>query len=160
MAKGDTKDVAKAKAAVASKRKSDFAKAGKTPKQGMKARASQEKSASKIMKNVARDKGNKAQNDILRRGVTGTPPKNTQGRNFETKSGKMVNAPKQSTTDVFKNKTSSYYPVSKKGGNTNSPVKPSVASKANAKNKMKAQGAKSMSSPTDRYGRSTRPRGK
>jgi hypothetical protein len=152
MAKGDKKDVASAKSA-ANKRKENFAKIGKTPKQGLKARASQEKSASKIMKNVARDKGNKAQNDILRRGVTGTPPKDTQGRNFKTESGKMVNAPKQSSTDVFKNKAGSYYPVSKKGGNTNSPVKPSVASKANAKNKMKAQGAKIGSSATSGYGR-------
>jgi hypothetical protein len=148
MAKADKKDVASAKKAVSSKRKSDFAKIAKTPKQGLKQRASQEKAASKIMKNVARDKGNKAQNDILRRGVTGTPPKDTQGRNFKTESGKMVNAPKQSTTDVFKNPAGTYYPVSKRGGNTNSPVKPSVATKTGAKNKMKAQGAKSMLSPT------------
>lgn len=137
MAKGDKKDVASAKKTV-NERKSNFAKVGKTPKQGLKARTSQEKSVSKVMKNVARDKGNKAQNDILRRGVTGTPPKNTQGRNFKTESGKMVNAPKQSTTDVFKNKLGSYSPVSKKGGNTNSPVKPSVP------NKVKVQG-KAMS---------------
>ncbi len=41
---------------------------------------------------------------------------------------------------------------------TNSPTKPSVASKANAKNKMKAQGAKSMSAPTSGYGKSTKPK--
>lgn len=156
MAKGDKKDVASAKSAV-NKRKSDFAKIAKTPKQGLKASAKTQKSISQIMKNVAKDKGNKAQNDIIRRGVTGTPPKNTQGRNFKTESGKMVNAPRNSTTDVFKNPAGTYYPVSKKGGNTNSPVKPSVASKANAKNKMKAN-PKSMSSPTSGYGKSTKPK--
>ena len=45
-----------------------------------------------------------------------------------------------------------------KSAKTNSPVKPSVASKANAKNKVKAQGAKSMSSPTSGYGKSTKPK--
>ena len=72
----------------------------------------------------------------------------------------MVNAPKNSTGDIFKkgNELGSYYPTSKKGGNTNSPVKPSVASKANAKNKVKAQGAKSMSSPTSGYGKATKPK--
>ena len=34
---------------------------------------------------------------------------------------------------------------------TNSPTKPSVASKVNAKNKMKAQGARAMSGPTSGY---------
>jgi len=33
---------------------------------------------------------------------------------------------------------------------------PSVASKANAKNKIKAQGAKSMSAPTSGYGKTTK----
>lgn len=45
--------------------------------------------------------------------------------------------------------TSSGYKTTK----SNSATKPSVASKANAKNKMKAQGAKTMSSPTSGYGR-------
>ena len=43
---------------------------------------------------------------------------------------------------------------------TNSAKMPSVATKANAKNKVKAQGAKSMSSPTSGYGKSTKPKGK
>jgi hypothetical protein len=152
MAKGDKKDVASAKKAV-NERKTNFAKIGKTPKQGLKARAKVEKTTSKVMKNVARDKGNKGQNEILRGGILRVSSKKTQGRNFKTESGKMVNAPRNSTTDIFKkgNELGSWYPTSKKGGNTNSPVKPSVASKANAKNKMKAQGAKINSSATSGY---------
>jgi hypothetical protein len=37
---------------------------------------------------------------------------------------------------------------------------PKAAAKRGIRGKLKAQGAKSMSAPTDRYGRSTRPRGK
>jgi hypothetical protein len=47
-----------------------------------------------------------------------------------------------------------------KAANSVSATKPSVASKANAKNKMKAQGAKVMSSPTSGYGKSTKPKGR
>ena len=39
---------------------------------------------------------------------------------------------------------------------SNSAKMPSVASKANAKNKMKAQGAKSMGAPTSGYGKTTK----
>lgn len=49
--------------------------------------------------------------------------------------------------------TSSGYKVTK----TNSAKMPSVASKANAKNKIKAN-PKAMSSPTSGYGKSTKPR--
>ena len=161
MAKGDKQEVARAKKAV-NKRKENFAKIGKTPKQGLQARVKAEKIDSQMMKNVARDKGNKLTNKILRGGILRVSSEKTQGRNFKTESGKMVNAPKGSTGDIFKkgNELGSWYPTSKKGGNTNSPVKPSVASKANAKNKMKAQGAKIMGSPTSGYGKSTKPKGK
>lgn len=50
--------------------------------------------------------------------------------------------------------------AAKKAPKSVSAKMPSVASKANAKNKMKAQGAKSMSSPTSGYGKSTKPKGK
>lgn len=43
---------------------------------------------------------------------------------------------------------------------TSAASKQSAASKAGAKNKMKAQGAKSMGSPTSGYGKSTKPKGK
>jgi hypothetical protein len=50
--------------------------------------------------------------------------------------------------------TSSGYKLAK----TNSATKPSVATKQNAKNKMKAQGAKAMGAPTSGYGKSTKPK--
>jgi len=45
-----------------------------------------------------------------------------------------------------------------KAANTNSARQPSVAVKTGVKNKMKAQGAKSMSAPTSGYGKSTKPK--
>lgn len=41
---------------------------------------------------------------------------------------------------------------------TNSPTQPSMPVKQGVKNKLKAQGAKSMSGPTSGYGKSTRPK--
>jgi hypothetical protein len=41
---------------------------------------------------------------------------------------------------------------------TNSATKPSMPVKTGVKNKMKAQGAKSMSAPTSGYGKSTKPK--
>ena len=46
--------------------------------------------------------------------------------------------------------------AAKKAPKSVSAKMPSVASKANAKNKVKAQGAKSMSSPTSGYGKTTK----
>jgi hypothetical protein len=45
-----------------------------------------------------------------------------------------------------------------RAANSVSATKPSVASKVNAKNKMKAQGAKAMGAPTSGYGKSTKPK--
>lgn len=52
--------------------------------------------------------------------------------------------------------TSSGFKVTK----TNSARKPSMPVKQGVKNKMKAQGAKSMSGPTSGYGKSTKPKGR
>jgi hypothetical protein len=46
------------------------------------------------------------------------------------------------------------------GSGSVSARKPSMPVKTGVKNKVKAQGAKAMSSPTSGYGKSTRPRGK
>ena len=97
----------------------------------------------------AKAKTLRAMNDYYYLGI---PPKNKSNRKV-TKTIKLE--VKQGVKNAVKNNEIT---LSKK-----SPIsarKPSVASKANAKNKMKAQGAKAMSSPTSGYGKSTRPRGK
>ena len=68
---------------------------------------------------------------------------------------------KQSKADLKSGKSKTQTKVTSSGyrqAKTNSPTKPSVAVKTGVKNKMKAQGAKSMSAPTSGYGKSTKPK--
>lgn len=153
MAKGDKKDVASAKSAAAKVRKTQQVRANAartamtSPKAGRKLDAKASKSF---------NKGGKADiksgSDSIARGKT---------KDFETRSGRMVNNPKFSAQDNrFNNMSKQGYPTVKAGSSSVSAKMPSVATKANAKNKMKAQGAKSMSSPTSGYGKSTKPKAK
>jgi hypothetical protein len=134
MAKGDKTDVAKAKSAAANNRKAGFKAYGSTPKAGRKMLESKAKTFNKV---------------ISGRAKSGTA-ENTS-RDFVTSKGKEVKTPKlNAKTYASTNK------VVSKGTNSISATKPSVASKANAKNKMKAQGAKIGSSATSGYGKTTK----
>jgi hypothetical protein len=65
----------------------------------------------------------------------------------------MTNNPKLSAMDSRTTIMKNGSPTVKGGSSSLSATKPSVASKANAKNKMKAQGAKIGSSATSGYGK-------
>ena len=76
---------------------------------------------------------------------------NSAGKEFNKSSKADLKAGK---SKVQVKVTSSTYKAAK----TNSATKPSMPVKTGVKNKMKAQGAKSMSAPTSGYGKSTKPK--
>jgi hypothetical protein len=152
MAKSDKQEVARAKTAAAKARKTREVRVNKTrtamtsPKGGRKLNSSKAKEFNKMGRQGIKS------NPLSERGKT---------KDFATRSNRMVNNPKYSTKD-----TSALVlrmdgtPTVKGGSSSVSARKPSVPVKTGVKNKMKAQGAKSMSGPTSGYGRSTKPRGK
>ena len=144
MAKGDKKDVASAKSAV-NKRKTQQVRVNETRTKMASPKASRKldaKSAKTFNKGSKADI--KAGSPIREKGTT---------KDWETRSGRMTNNPKLSAMDSRTTIMKNGSPTVKGGSSSLSATKPSVASKANAKNKMKAQGAKTMSSPTSGYGR-------
>ncbi len=144
MAKGDKKDVAKAKAAV-NERKTQQVRANKAMTKLVSPKASRKISNTE---SKASNKGGKL-------GIKSNSTMNERGKtkDWETRSGRMVNNPKYSATDSRSTVMKNGYPTVKGGSSSVSATKPSVASKANAKNKMKAQGAKIGSSATSGYGK-------
>jgi Fe-S cluster biosynthesis and repair protein YggX len=145
MAKGDKKDVASAKSAAAKTRKTQQVRVNETRTKMASPKASR-KLESKSAKTF--NKGSKADikagSPIREKGTT---------KDWETRSGRMTNNPKLSAMDSRTTIMKNGSPTVKGGSSSVSATKPSVASKANAKNKMKAQGAKIGSSPTSGYGK-------
>ena len=132
MAKGDKQDIAKAKSAAAKARKAQQVTANKartkmtTPKAGRKIETKEAK---------ASNKGGKL-------GIKSNSPLNERGRSkdWETRSGRMVNNPKYSAQDSRTTVLKNGSPTVKGGSSSVSSRKPSMPVKTGVKNKMKAQG--------------------
>jgi hypothetical protein len=145
MAKGDKKDVASAKSAAAKTRKTQQVRVNET-----RTKMASPKASRKLESTNA-----KAMNKRGKLGIKSNSPMNERGtsKDWDTRSGRMTNNPKLSAMDSRTTVMKNGSPTVKSGSSSVSATKPSVASKANAKNKMKAQGAKIGSSPTSGYGR-------
>jgi hypothetical protein len=150
MAKGDKQDVASAKSAV-NKRKTQQVRVNEartklvSPKASRKISNAESKASNKSGKSAI-----KSNSTMTERGKT---------KDWETRSGRMVNNPKYSATDSRTTIMKNGYPTVKGGSSSVSARKPSVATKTGAANKMKAQGAKALSGPTSGY-QKTKPKGK
>jgi len=145
MPANDKKDVARAKSAAAKARKAQQVTVNKT-----RTKMTTPKAGRKIETKEA-----KASNKSGKLGIKSNSPLNERGgsKDWETRSGRMVNNPKYSAQDSRTTVLKNGSPTVKGGSSSVSASKPSVASKANAKNKMKAQGAKINSSATSGYNR-------
>lgn len=151
MAKGDKQDVAKAKAAVAAKK----------PGAGRRA-TNQAKNTAKLSRDPNAPRGgraaggyygeaygpltNKEKRKIQLKGSLG---KKTVGKSERKATNSRLNLLDQEVKHAVKRGATKYGGGPLKDGAR----KPSVASKANAKNKMKAQGSKINSSATSGYNR-------
>jgi hypothetical protein len=151
MAKGDKQDVAKAKAAVAAKK----------PGAGRRA-TNQAKNTAKLSRDPNAPRGGPAAGGYY--GEAYGPLTNKEKRKIQLKGSlgkKTVGKAERKATNSKLNMLDQEVKNAAKLGRTKiqgGPLqdgarKPSVASKANAKNKMKAQGAKINSSATSGYNR-------
>jgi len=148
MAKSDKQDVARAKAAVSKKKKGSVVKAAVGA------------AKTQVVKNkVSRINRLDANAKTLRQPMTmgkpiGKSGVSTPGRPLtpsEIKKIKRVDAKEQAAIKRLEKSGKTKAVRSAKTGSY-------VPKKTGTMNKLKAQGAKSMSAPTDRYGRGTRPK--
>ena len=140
MAKGDKQDVARAKTAVKNKM---VKKLRQMPSGYTTGKANQ------VYKGMTIRNANAGVNS------SGNIP---AGSKISPKKARTIIKAEKATTDKFV-KNAAKRGVNVGGSGSLSASKPSVASKTNAKNKMKAN-PKAMSGPTSGYGKSTRPKGK